>query len=160
MVCHCRACQKQSGSAFSLVFTVPADGIEITGETKVFEHQSDGGSSVMRHFCPNCGSPIISTLSAYPGLVAVKAGTLDDRRDGRSSGKDGPNGLEDLLAVRRPPKAEPHERQARSRSRDQDLHPSAPRLELAELLRVAADVQIRSSEEGTGLPDRMRFAIP
>jgi hypothetical protein len=75
MVCHC---QKQSGSAFSLVFTVPADGIEISGETKVFAHLRDKGSSVMRHFCPNCGSPIISKLAAYPGLVAVKAGTLDD----------------------------------------------------------------------------------
>jgi hypothetical protein len=78
MVCHCRACQKQSGSAFSLVLTVPADAIEISGETKVFEHLSDGGSGVMRHFCPDCGSPIISKLAAYPELIVVKAGTLDD----------------------------------------------------------------------------------
>lgn len=68
MVCHCRACQKQSGSAFSLVFTIPEDAIEIRGETKVFEHQSDSGSTVMRHFCPSCGSPIISNRH-FPNQV-------------------------------------------------------------------------------------------
>jgi hypothetical protein len=78
MVCHCRDCQKQAGSAFSVVLIVPATGFEIAGETKAFEHVSDSGGKVSRIFCPDCGSPIISKLAAYPEIVAIKAGTLDD----------------------------------------------------------------------------------
>jgi hypothetical protein len=80
MVCHCRACQKQAGSAFSVLFVVPKDDIVIDGATKVFEHLGDSGNAVMRHFCPDCGSPIISRLAANPNIVVVKAGTLDDPR--------------------------------------------------------------------------------
>jgi hypothetical protein len=33
---------------------------------------------VSRHFCSNCGSPIISEAAAPPGVSIIKAGTLDD----------------------------------------------------------------------------------
>jgi hypothetical protein len=78
MVCHCHACQKQAGSAFSILFVIARDAIEITGAMAVFEHLGDSGQAVQRHFCGRCGSPIISTLAARPAIVAVKAGTLDD----------------------------------------------------------------------------------
>ncbi|MEO8296278.1 MAG: GFA family protein [Burkholderiales bacterium] len=77
-VCHCKSCQRQSGTAFSVLFVVPKDDITIQGETKVFNDLADSGNKVMRHFCPNCGSPVISKLEANPAIVAVKAGTLDD----------------------------------------------------------------------------------
>ena len=32
-------------------------------------------------FCGSCGSPIVSELALTPGVVAVKAGTLDDKSD-------------------------------------------------------------------------------
>ena len=79
MVCHCRACQKQAGSAFSVLFVVARDAIDITGAMSVFEQVGeDSGQPVQRHFCGRCGSPIISTLAARPAIVAVKGGTLDD----------------------------------------------------------------------------------
>ncbi|MEP6875226.1 MAG: GFA family protein [Burkholderiales bacterium] len=78
MVCHCRACQKQSGSAFSVSLVVARDAIDVTGATSVFEQPGDSGQAVQRHFCGQCGSPVINTLSARPGVVVVRAGTLDD----------------------------------------------------------------------------------
>ena len=36
---------------------------------------------VRRKFCPTCGSPVVSELSKTAGVIAVKAGTLDDRSD-------------------------------------------------------------------------------
>ena len=36
---------------------------------------------VLRKFCPSCGSPIVSELTGTEGVVAVKAGTLDDKSD-------------------------------------------------------------------------------
>jgi len=77
-VCHCTHCQKQSGGVFSINVGVPEAAYEQRGETKVFADKGDSGQLVWRHFCPNCGSPILSKVAAMQGLVLVKAGTLDD----------------------------------------------------------------------------------
>jgi hypothetical protein len=36
---------------------------------------------VRRRFCGSCGSPIVSELALSAGIIAVKAGTLDDKAD-------------------------------------------------------------------------------
>lgn len=77
-VCHCTHCQRQSGGVFSTNLGVPEAAYVQTGETKVYEDRGDSGQAVWRHFCANCGSPIISKVAVMPGLVMVKAGTLDD----------------------------------------------------------------------------------
>jgi hypothetical protein len=77
-VCHCRHCQRQSGSAFSVAAAYPSDAYAQTGETRVFHDVGDSGQAVERHFCPDCGSPIVSIAAALPGVTIVKAGTLDD----------------------------------------------------------------------------------
>ena len=76
-VCHCRNCQRQSGSAFSIVCVVPAAAYHQTGASKVFADKGNSGKAVFRHFCADCGSPIVSIVEAMPGLVIIKAGTLD-----------------------------------------------------------------------------------
>jgi hypothetical protein len=77
-VCHCTHCQRQSGGVFSTNLGVPEAAYVQTGETKVYTDTGDSGGAVWRHFCPNCGSPILSKVEAMPGMVLVKAGTLDD----------------------------------------------------------------------------------
>lgn len=78
VVCHCTNCQKQSGSAFSVLLKVKADDLTIEGRPKVYADHGDSGAVVNRHFCDNCGSPLFSELPASPGAVFLKAGTLDD----------------------------------------------------------------------------------
>ena len=77
-VCHCTHCQRQSGGVFSTNLAIPDAAYVQTGETKVFTDKGDSGKAVWRHFCGNCGSPILSKVEAMPGLSLVKAGTLDD----------------------------------------------------------------------------------
>jgi hypothetical protein len=77
-VCHCKNCQRQAGSAFSIVVCVPESAMSIEGATKTFNDKGDSGQPVYRVFCPECGSPIISKAPAMPGLNIIKAGTLDD----------------------------------------------------------------------------------
>jgi hypothetical protein len=77
-VCHCTHCQKQSGSVFSANIAVPDTAYQQQGETRIYQDRGDSGQSVYRHFCPSCGSPILSRLASMPGLTLVKAGTLDD----------------------------------------------------------------------------------
>lgn len=78
IVCHCTHCQKQGGSAFSVNLVVPAAAFRQSGEDAVYLDTGDSGLPVHRHFCPACGSPILSRLEIMPGVLAVKAGTLDD----------------------------------------------------------------------------------
>lgn len=77
-VCHCKNCQRQSGSSYSLLFAVANDQLSIEGDLTIYEDSSETGNVVERHFCGKCGSPLLSTLPGQPGMTFVKAGTLDD----------------------------------------------------------------------------------
>ncbi|WP_423199087.1 MULTISPECIES: GFA family protein [unclassified Cupriavidus] len=76
-ICHCRHCQRQSGSLFSINLFVDEADFALRGETKAFEDFGDSGHPSYRHFCGNCGSPLFTRVSTMPGTVLVKAGTLD-----------------------------------------------------------------------------------
>lgn len=77
-VCHCKNCQKQSGTAFGLIVGVPRSELKLLGSLKTYEDKGDSGGSVNRNFCPDCGSPITTDVGVMPDLTFIKAGTLDD----------------------------------------------------------------------------------
>lgn len=77
-VCHCTNCQRQSGSAFSIVVIVATAELAISGTLKTFLDVGYSGAEVQRCFCPECGSPVISRLTDAPMMTVIKAGTLDD----------------------------------------------------------------------------------
>jgi hypothetical protein len=76
-LCHCNRCRPQSGSAFSTVIFIHRSALTITGETAVFEDIGTSGLRVLRRYCPRCGSPLTTEPDATPGLLMIKAGTLD-----------------------------------------------------------------------------------
>jgi hypothetical protein len=84
-VCHCDHCQRQSGGAFSVNLVAHESQLDLSGEltTYVETGENDDGEYVYRRFCGSCGSPVVSELAQSAGVVAVKAGTLDDRSDVR-----------------------------------------------------------------------------
>ena len=76
--CHCRDCQTWSGSAFSVQFIVPENQLTITGEPQLFEITSRAsGRTSRQRGCPICFTRLYNTNSARPGLVVIRAGTLD-----------------------------------------------------------------------------------
>jgi hypothetical protein len=79
-VCHCKACQRQTGSSFSSVVCLAEDDLILSNRDtlRTFHGTADSGLPVQRNFCGACGSPIYSTIAARPGLAFLKAGTLDD----------------------------------------------------------------------------------
>ena len=77
-VCHCKNCQKGTGSAFSVVAGVPSQGLSISGEPKTYVGRGDSGQETRRRFCSECGSPITSEAAMMPGITMVEVGTLDD----------------------------------------------------------------------------------
>ena len=76
--CHCKNCQKQSGSAFSVNLMLPVSDLDLVGELKIYaDKETTSGKPVYRGFCPECGSPIKSDVASTEGYVFIKAGTLD-----------------------------------------------------------------------------------
>ena len=83
-VCHCRHCQRWTGSAFLAVAGFPLTGFRYTkGSPKV----NRSASIVERWFCPDCGSSLHSRylvnlgddhIAENPDHVLVSVGTLDN----------------------------------------------------------------------------------
>lgn len=76
--CHCKSCQKLTGTAFSVVVAVPSPMLTVTGDSKVFDSQGDSGQGTHSTFCPTCGSSVIGTADIMQGISMIRAGTLDD----------------------------------------------------------------------------------
>ncbi|MCP5265804.1 MAG: GFA family protein [Burkholderiaceae bacterium] len=77
--CHCTHCQRQSGTAFSMNVAVPADSLSCDGDSlATYQDTGSSGMPVLRSFCSKCGSPLFSDVKAIPGLLFLKAATLDD----------------------------------------------------------------------------------
>jgi hypothetical protein len=76
--CHCRDCQRASGSAFAAILIVPADGLRLSGELRYHAVTSERNTRIERGFCPTCGSPIAGRLGARSDVVILQAASLDD----------------------------------------------------------------------------------
>src|SRR6516225_521212 len=61
-VCHCKDCQKASGTAFRVVFAVPKPALTVQGPLKTFNGRGDSGKTLQRRFCPECGSAITADV--------------------------------------------------------------------------------------------------
>jgi hypothetical protein len=77
VACHCKECQRASGSAFGLSLIMPQAGVAIEGELKLFERSSDSGRPLKCFFCPECGTRIYHQPAHAP-VINIRAGTLDD----------------------------------------------------------------------------------
>ena len=78
LACHCKECQRQSGSAFGMSMPVKKTSLTVTGRTKQFTRGADSGNEVTGVFCPECGVRIYHVLKSAPDVASIKPGTLDD----------------------------------------------------------------------------------
>lgn len=86
--CHCRMCQKWTGSVVATDVIVKKHEFEITqGEPKYFK----SSSIAERGFCPDCGSPLIFRTLKEDWL-SIQTGTLDDPELAPPSGHYGIEG--------------------------------------------------------------------
>ena len=78
VVCHSRDCLKHTGSAFATALFFLIQQVNISGELKSFDKETDAVNIMTRTFCDNCGSHITEFSTGYPEHVVVHAGTLND----------------------------------------------------------------------------------
>src|SRR5580658_8581081 len=76
--CHCRDCQRASGTGHVPVMGVPKALFKVTGETTSYAAKGTSGLKSIRHFCPTCGSLLFGTPEAAPDAVSIYVGSLDD----------------------------------------------------------------------------------
>jgi hypothetical protein len=76
--CHCRNCQKFSGSGHVGFICFPRDAVTIEGETQAYRRVGGSGLPAERHFCPTCCSALFGFTEMMPGKMNIYAGSLDD----------------------------------------------------------------------------------
>jgi hypothetical protein len=83
--CHCKMCQRASGSAFAANAPARTRYFEIrSGADLVSEYESSPGK--FRAFCRRCGSPVYSRRDTEPELRRIRLGTLDSDPERRPLG--------------------------------------------------------------------------
>jgi len=79
VLCHCRDCQRSTGSAYAAELVVPESAFSfVRGTPRQFAVMGDSGNTVQRGFCPDCGSPLVASSSGRPQFLAIQAASLDD----------------------------------------------------------------------------------
>lgn len=77
-ICHCRSCQRASGSGGLPVMGVAEAGFAVSGEPKAYTLTGGSGQPATRWFCGDCGGTLYGTGEAFPGMVMIYCGSLDD----------------------------------------------------------------------------------
>lgn len=78
--CHCRWCQRETGTAFALNAMIEADRVQtLQGEVEVVDTPSNSGKGQKISRCPTCRVALWSNYAgAGDGVRFVRVGTLDE----------------------------------------------------------------------------------
>ena len=77
--CHCRDCQRQTGSAFVLNALIETDRVTIlSGDPEPVAVPTDSGRPHRIFRCPDCRTAVWSEYGGLPRLRFVRVGTLDE----------------------------------------------------------------------------------
>lgn len=76
--CHCRICQRQTGSAFVLNAIIETDRIAFEGEGVEMSVPAPSGHPQVIFRCKSCGVALWSQYRGMTGLRFVRVGTLDE----------------------------------------------------------------------------------
>lgn len=84
-ICHCSQCRKAQGTAFVTNIPVRESAFVLLGGAEQLKaYESSPGKQ--RVFCADCGSPIYSRTSKLPGVLRIRAGSLEGELETRPGG--------------------------------------------------------------------------
>ena len=80
--CHCRDCQRITGTAFVMNLWIEREFVELqSGRPQSFTLKGGSGKDHEVFFCGRCGNHVWSRYGASPGdTLLVRAGSLDEPR--------------------------------------------------------------------------------
>jgi len=75
--CHCADCRRATGAVYGTVLYFRRSDVSAKGILGSYSHRSDRGTEVVKKFCPTCGSQLFACAAAWPDLIGVRAGCID-----------------------------------------------------------------------------------
>jgi len=81
--CHCRFCQRDTGTAHRSGLSYLDESVIFSGDSpKTYTYRSEEhGRKLFKHFCPSCGTTLSLTTERFPEGRVMMIGTLDDQWD-------------------------------------------------------------------------------
>jgi hypothetical protein len=78
--CHCKFCQRATGSAYLVEPIFEKISFEIVSGLPTTYTQASAGSGkrVTINFCSTCGTKLFLELERFPAIIGVYGGTFDD----------------------------------------------------------------------------------
>lgn len=77
-MCHCRDCQRRTGSVFGVQARFRRTDATVEGASASWTRTADSGNRIAHHFCPACGSTVFYLPEKEPELIAVAVGAFAD----------------------------------------------------------------------------------
>ena len=76
--CWCRTCQYLGAGSATVNALFPTAALTVDGVLAEYASVADSGSTMLRRFCPQCGTQVLVNSAARPQFTGVRVGTLDD----------------------------------------------------------------------------------
>ena len=77
--CHCKDCQRFSGAGWAMSMPIARERVELlAGDLDAYDSISDSGRTVRMFSCARCHTRVWNEPLSAPGLLVMRAGTLDD----------------------------------------------------------------------------------
>lgn len=76
--CHCKDCQRATGTGHISNALFKVDDVVAAGETTSFSVTADSGNTLTRHFCPTCGGRVFGFSTGRQGSITIPVGIFDD----------------------------------------------------------------------------------
>ena len=86
--CWCRQCQQIAAGSATANAVFPVESITLSGQLGTHGYVAASGNTLVRSFCPACGTPVMSQSSARPHIRVIRLGFLDE-----------PHGLAPTMAI-------------------------------------------------------------
>jgi hypothetical protein len=76
VACHCRECQRRTGSVFGVGAYFPKSQVKLKSGGKMYVRDGQDGRKLRMHFCEDCGSTVFWELDITPNLYGIAVGTF------------------------------------------------------------------------------------
>lgn len=77
-MCHCKDCQRRTGSPYGVGYYYTPEQVEIAGSPKAYERGTDSGNRLRNFFCPRCGTTVYWLVGPQLERVGVAVGCFDE----------------------------------------------------------------------------------
>lgn len=80
-ICHCTDCQQLTGSALRVTAFAEKGDLHLTSNPpRLYTRLGDNGCRRLQYFCPQCGSPLLTTGEGEDNQVwGIRVGTINQR---------------------------------------------------------------------------------